>query len=398
MFKKIKASDLLLVVMLLVVIALTAHFTLIDRMGFWRLVYPLQAKMAIWSMECNKHSPAWMTEVLKKTILEHGTLGNQLTYIDAKHNMYECTSGWRRTSVLSERITPKDRFRYASVTKLFTADAILDLVNQKKISLSTKLVDVLAIRPPFKDERVAQITIADLLSHQSGFDRMRSEDIMFKYNQQPWCPHRLNEINKQQLDFNPAQRTSYDNRNYCLLGAVIEKITGQKYRIWMDTHYQLESIGIRFIDGSYLQDEVRYDFRNVYYYYPDYYKNLDFFALSSSAGLSGTASALAVKIQALLNRSPLNMLSGDKNQPCEKFDLNSCYGYAFNFTSKKDKQREMYFRVGYLPASSSLVAVDDCLGVIVWLGNGGQRVANQDEEYMSRLIYDTVYSIPKKKC
>lgn len=398
MFKKIKFSEILLVVVLLVMTGLIAHFTLIDRLGFWRLVYPAQAKIAIWTMDCSKNSPLWMTEVLKKTILEHGTLGNQLTYIDPKQHMYECTSGWRRASVLSARITPKDRFRYASVTKLFTADAIIDLINQKKISLSTRLVDVLVIHPPFKDERVTQITIADLLSHQSGFDRMRSEDVMFKYNQQPWCPYLLNELAKQQLDFKPAQRTTYDNRNYCLLGAVIEKITGQKYRDWINQQYQLESVGIRFIDGPYLHDEVRYDFRNVYYYSPDYYKKLDFFALSSSAGLSGTASALAVRTQALLDRAPLNIRSGNIDQSCDKFALNQCYGYALNLATNKDKQREMYFRVGYLPASSSLVAIDDCLGVIVWLGNGAQRPANQDESYMSRMIYDEVYKNPKKNC
>lgn len=64
MRNKIKTLDILFVVFLIITIATTAHFTLIDRVGFWRLIYPLQGHLAIWNIHCSNNAPVWMKDRL----------------------------------------------------------------------------------------------------------------------------------------------------------------------------------------------------------------------------------------------------------------------------------------------------------------------------------------------
>lgn len=398
MFKSVSAKDIILIICLISFIGLTAHFVLIDRMGFWRLVYPFQAYAAASTIHCTEGSPVWMKSVLRKIISDYGSLGNQISHTNSKQKSYICTSGWYKESLISRNITPFDRFKYASVTKIFTADAILDLINQKKISLDTKIVKIFGLKPPFKDDKINDITIAHLLQHRSGFDRMRSEDVMFKYDHLPWCPYRLNEISRQKLDFIPNKRTAYDNRNYCLLGAVIEKITGKKYRDWIIERYQLIDVGIEFSDGFYKPDEVQYHFRNVIEYSEDYYKHLDFYALSSSAGLSGSASALSAQVERMLGRKPLSIVDGHSDKKCDELELNNCLGYALNIYKDRKIRRPMYFREGYLPAVSTLVAIDDCQGVTAILSNGASFSDISNSEFLKYLVYNEFYGNSKKTC
>lgn len=226
---------------MVVAIGLVAHFTLIDRLGFWRLIYPIQAQFAIWNTQCSQDAPIWMKESIKYIIKHQKTLSNQLAYINQDNQSFTCQSGWVGHTLVSASLAENTRFRYASMTKLITNDAMLQLVNQGKVKLDDKIIDYFEELKgqEFKDERIKKITIADLLQHRSGFDRMKSEDVMFATNQKPWCPTQLNKLLKIKLDFAPNTRYAYDNRNACLLGVVIERVTKQKYRNYIAQQYLL---------------------------------------------------------------------------------------------------------------------------------------------------------------
>jgi CubicO group peptidase (beta-lactamase class C family) len=116
-------------------------------------------------------------------------------------------------------------FRLGSVTKQFTAVAILMLVDERKLALEQ---DVRTVLPAWRGGG-RKITIEQLLTHTSGVKdflpilwpaRMR-EDVR---------PAVLIEtLNVQELEFEPGTKASYSNSNYILLGAVIEKISGMPY-------------------------------------------------------------------------------------------------------------------------------------------------------------------------
>ena len=118
-----------------------------------------------------------------------------------------------------------DRFDMGSIGKTFTATMIMQLVNEKKLSLSQKVKDIL---PDFPDKWKAT-TIRQLISHQSGipdYALMEGVGLNDTYEQKLWT----DTVYKANLDFPTGQLYQYSNSNFVLLGLIIEKITGKPYR------------------------------------------------------------------------------------------------------------------------------------------------------------------------
>lgn len=265
-------------------------------------------------------------------------------------------------------------------------------MNQGKINLDTPFISLFPElkKETFKDARIQQISIENLLEHRSGFDRMRSEDVVFAINKKSWCPYNLTELSKLKLDFEPDQRYAYDNRNYCLLGAVLERVGRQDYRSYIQQHYLISEKNIKFIDGYYYPDEVKYDFRNNDFWMESDDNRFDFSALSSSAGLSGSAKQLAVLMNKMLSSKPYNILSIQPStlKHCNIEEFKSCNGYAMWQYRASSDQPVMYFRNGGLPAVTSLAMVTEKNEVVVWLGNGASLYhKNYDENFLEKYFY-----------
>lgn len=105
-------------------------------------------------------------------------------------------------------ITSATIFRVGSVTKSFTAIAILQQVEAGKLSLDDPLARYL---PDFP--RSHEILIRHLLTHTAGVPDFVT----------------VEQAEKMPLEFPPGTRINYSNTGYDLLGQVLEKVTGQKY-------------------------------------------------------------------------------------------------------------------------------------------------------------------------
>lgn len=376
---------------------LAAHFILIDRTGFWRLIYPIQARLSILTIQCSENSPKWMHKVLSEIILEQKNLSNQLAYIDNQNQLYTCQSGWVGTTGFSKLVTENTRFRYASMTKILTNDAVINLLNQEKINLNDPFVSIFdeLQNQNFKDERIKNITIGDLLQQRSGFDRLRSEDIMFSTRETPWCPRNLNKLLAIKLDSDPNEYYAYDNRNSCLLGAVIERVSAMSYREYMAQKYNFIQNNIKFIDSDYFADEVKYDFRNNDFWMESDDNSFHFNELSSSAGLTGSASALAQLIKPMLNRKPYNILniSDESLKSCNINTFKSCNGFAMWVYQRDSKSKKVFFRNGGLPAATSLTTISEAGEVVVWVGNGASLL---DKKFDENLLEKKFYQILDK--
>ena len=177
-----------------------------------------------------------------------------------------------------EPVTTASLFRIASISKPITAVAILQLVEQEKLKLDDKVFQVLDYEADIAaagekfDIRLRDITIRHLLEHRSGWDRDQSFDAMFqsvRFAKETETPARANQaavikaMLSQKLDFDPGERYAYSNFGYCLLGRVIEKLTGQTYEAYVKEKV-LAPIGITAmrIGASRLEgrsaNEVRY--------------------------------------------------------------------------------------------------------------------------------------------
>jgi len=225
----------------------------------------------------NRITPAAVFDKLLEDFMnEYGIPGGALAVVKDRHLVYARGYGWAdRDQKLAT--TPESLFRIASLSKPVTAVAVLRLVEQKRLDLDARVFELLALdvhlpQSATLDERWPRITLRQLLHHTGGWDRDKhGGDPMFiakewlarKFPEfpvgSPWpiIRHQL----AQPLDFDPGTRYAYSNFGYCLLGRIIEKVTGQPYETFVQQAV-LAPAGIkrmrlgRRVDRA--ADEVRY--------------------------------------------------------------------------------------------------------------------------------------------
>jgi N-acyl-D-amino-acid deacylase len=155
-------------------------------------------------------------------------------------------------------VKPTSLFRIASISKPFTAVAVLKLIEKKKLRLDAPVwgaLDLLSWVPAGKipDERWKRITVRHLLQHTGGWDRDKSVDPMFRSREiatsfgvpSPPDPRVIiRYMLGKPVDFDPGTRYAYSNFGYCVLGRLIEAIAGMSYPTFVQKTV-LAPIGIR---------------------------------------------------------------------------------------------------------------------------------------------------------
>ena len=182
--------------------------------------------------------------------------GATLAVVKDRRLVYAQGYGWAdREKRLPAR--PDSLFRIASISKPFTAVAILQLVEKGKLRLDAPVFDLLRPQPcstsvTKRDDRLKAITVRQLLQHTAGWDRDKSFDPMFRPRQiaqalnvpsPPGPQEIICYMLARPLDFDPGTRYAYSNFGYCLLGRIIEKLTGLGYEAYMQKNV-LAPIGI----------------------------------------------------------------------------------------------------------------------------------------------------------
>jgi CubicO group peptidase (beta-lactamase class C family) len=117
------------------------------------------------------------------------------------------------------------KYRIGSISKMFTATMIFQLIEEGKIKLSTTLDTYFPNIP-----NAGKITVSNMLNHRSGIHNLTDDSAYVRYMTQPKTQEEiLAIISKYKVDFEPNERFSYSNSNYVILGYIIEKITKQSY-------------------------------------------------------------------------------------------------------------------------------------------------------------------------
>jgi CubicO group peptidase (beta-lactamase class C family) len=132
-------------------------------------------------------------------------------------------------------------FRIASLSKPITAVAVLKLVQDGKLDLDARAFALLDLKAPEGtevDPRLARITVRHLLQHTGGWNRDKSGDPMFLAPQisgalgvpsPPTSLHIIRYMMGRPLDFDPGTRFAYSNFGYCVLGRILEQLSGETY-------------------------------------------------------------------------------------------------------------------------------------------------------------------------
>jgi CubicO group peptidase (beta-lactamase class C family) len=150
-------------------------------------------------------------------------------------------------------VTPDTPFVIGSISKSFTALAVMQLVEAGKIDLDAGISQYLDV---FSGRAAAAVTIRQLLSHTSGYSTLQGNDthtdqalgndeLMLQVKRiAQWTPA-----------YAPGAKWDYSNANYYVLGALIESVSGQDYASYIETQI-LEPIGMA---HSFVADGDSYD-------------------------------------------------------------------------------------------------------------------------------------------
>ncbi|MFN8299289.1 MAG: serine hydrolase domain-containing protein [Chitinophagales bacterium] len=145
-------------------------------------------------------------------------------------------------------------FLTCSVSKLFTATAVMQLVEQGKIDIHKRLTDYL---PDFymKDERYKEITIEQMLTHTSGLPNIYNRHFIKPGADSLELTLFARKLKSKRLSYPPGVQLSahtYSNTAYNILGLVIERVTGQSYSDYVEQHV-LKPVGMNYSSFRYRQ-------------------------------------------------------------------------------------------------------------------------------------------------
>ncbi len=265
-------------------------------------------------------------------------------------------------------VQPDMVFKIASVTKQFTAAAILMLQERGKLSVEDEITKYLPDFPTHGQK----ITIHHLLTHTSGLP---------SYTSMPeWQPRWREDMTVQQaidmfrgkpLDFNPGERQSYSNSGYTLLGAIIEKASGMSYEDFVEQEI-FASLGMK--RSRYGHDTELVPGRVTGYdRAEDGYRLAPFLSMTqpySAGSLMSTVDDLALWAEALSSGKLIKRESLERMTTPAKLTTGKPNNYAYGLAIWEEEGTRIVEHSGGIPGFfSDLLSIPDRRLVVVVLSN-----------------------------
>lgn len=225
--------------------------------------------------------------------------------------------------------TTDTKFRLASITKQFTAVAILQLVAEGKIDLHKPISTYL---PKYPKDKGDVITIHHLLTHSSGIPNYTQFRTFRNINNKDYKPSEfIRFFADSTLQFTPGTEFRYSNSGYFLLGHLIETITGKKYETVLqekifsplkmkNTGYAHQATVIEKRASGYWFDQLERTYKNANHIYT----SVPF----AAGGLYSTVEDLLLWNQALYSSTLLPEKYSSLITKKHFADRNTHYGYG----------------------------------------------------------------------
>lgn len=236
---------------------------------------------------------------------------------------------------LNVPMKPENVFEIGSMTKQFTAIAILMLTEQGKLQLNDEITKFIPDYPTYGKN----ITIHHLLTHTSGIKSFTSMKALREIERQDFTPVELIDFFKDEpMDFVPGEEFKYTNSGYVILGYVVEILSGKTYAEFIQENIfdKLEMNSSQYASYSEVIENRAYG-----YHQKDKYVNKNFISLSlpySSGSLMSTVDDMLKWNEALKNNTLLKEETTKK--AFENYTLNNgekiSYGYGWHITALND--------------------------------------------------------------
>jgi CubicO group peptidase (beta-lactamase class C family) len=147
--------------------------------------------------------------------------------------------------------SPQTRYRLGSITKQFTAMAVLILQTQGRLNVQ-ELICLYLLECP---DSWREITIHHLLTHMSGIPDLTEFPDFKTFKATPSSPEKtIARFKDKPSDFQPGEKWHYSNSSYVLLGYIIEQVSGQSYEMFLQQNIfdplHMTNTGYDHNDGS----------------------------------------------------------------------------------------------------------------------------------------------------
>lgn len=203
--------------------------------------------------------PKMVTEIealIEQTMADYQIPGFAIGIIKDGQVVYTNTLGLAEYDT-NRPITTETLFPVASLSKQFTAAAIMQLVEEGKVKLDAPVVEYL---PYFEmaDAQYSDITIRQLLAHTSGIPQIPMRQ--YGYDSDDPGADALSDyvrsLGNMKLDNAPGETWNYSNIGYNVLGDVIANVSGESYERYVKTHI-LDPLGME--HSTFLLEEIDFD-------------------------------------------------------------------------------------------------------------------------------------------
>ncbi|GAA6621677.1 serine hydrolase [Scytonema sp. NUACC26] len=298
--------------------------------------------------------------------------------------------------------TPQTKFRLGSITKQFTAAAILQLQEQGLLEMHQKISTYLPDYPNGE-----QITIHQLLNHTSGipnFNELDNFELITKTK--ITLDDLIARFSNEPLEFTPGERFRYTNSGYVVLTKIIEIVSGCDYANYLQ-HQILEPLGM--FDSGYDRQEMILPHRaSGYVFNGEAYQNVDFVHMSWPSGAGGMYSTIedlykweqGLYTDAVLSESSREMMFTPKVAIVEKEDGKGVY-HGYGGIICTHYERKLLYTGGGIYGFSTRIAryPDEQISIIVLTNIDAAAVtpvvpiAND----LAAILFGKPYDLPKQR-
>jgi CubicO group peptidase (beta-lactamase class C family) len=275
-----------------------------------------------------------------------------------------------------EAVQASSRFRIASLTKPITATAVFGLVARNALTLDDRVfgpsAHLSALTGTPADRRVRLITVRHLLQHGCGGWSNDVPDPMYTYPELSARDLITKVLATRRLDNDPGTNYAYSNFGYCVLGRVIEAVTGETYENWVRENVLVRCGSSMTIAGNTLAD--RQPGEVVYYGLDgDDPYGIPVSRMDSHGGWVATATDCLRFLVRVDGLPPDLLRPGGITQMTTPSGLPNSNGYASGWSTKTDGT---WWHVGILPGTRSIMVRTADGFCWAALANSGRTVEN----------------------
>lgn len=292
------------------------------------------------------------------------------------------------------------KFRLGSITKQFTAMAVMQLVEQGKLKLDVPISTYL---PDYPKKNADIITVHHLLCHSSGIPNYTTRNFIEKYNRDPYTPTTfLKFFADSTLDFKPGEKFSYSNSGYFLLGVIIEKVTGKPYEQVLQenifTPLHMNNTGYDHSNTILKNRAAAYEKNGRNYVNANY---LDMSIPYAAGSLYSTVEDLYLWDQALYTDQLLKKENKDMLFKKQMEMSRGYYGYGWIMNDMPiGNTKELVQTIGHSGGINGfrtmLTRFPADKSMIILLNNTGGAPLQEMTIAISGILYDKTYDLPKR--